>query len=155
MSSLLVRNWTLLGRLYIRMPATQIKCHERQKASFSSFQQIYFGHAKALPCCIALVCFCDSPYKTSELLRVILIVLPGTSTISSLCAWYQRAASGCAAKKLVKENGLRWNNRPTHWLLLLTGKEDSSCQLQPIFPFSFVLCLCFLCYISTLPWFLF
>lgn len=136
-----------------------MKCHDGQKASFSSFQQIYFGHVKALPYSTALVCFCDSLYRTSESLRVRLSVVcyAGAFTTSSLCAWYQRAASGCATQELVEWKGLPWNNRPTHCLLLLEGGKKTaavSYSSSPLFPLSCAFVCCF-CYISTLLWLIF
>lgn len=130
-----------------------MKCHDGQKASFSSFQQIYFGHVKALPYSTALVCFCDSLYRTSESLRVRLSVVcyAGAFTTSSLCAWYQRAASGCATQELVEWKGLPWNNRPTHCLLLLEGEKRQQLSVTAHLRFFLCLVLLFVVFVTSPP----
>lgn len=77
----------------------------------------------------------------------------GASTTSSLCARYQRAASGCTTKELVEWKGALRNDRLTRCLLLLEGKRRQRLSVTAhLFFFYSLLCFCFLCYVSSLLW---
>lgn len=131
-----------------------IKCHDRQKASFSSFQQIYFGRVKALPYYIALVCFCYSLYRTSESLRGSLSAFccAGASTTSSLCAWYQREYLRLCNEGAGWVKGIAMKQQTYTLPTAPRRKRRQQLSVTAHLSFSPLLRSCFLCYMSSLLW---
>lgn len=125
----------------------RVKFHDREKAFISSYQEIYFGHVRALPLCLALLCFVLLLCTTSKIALSVVYYAEAPSTWSCWCLLSERGLKLCReVAGWVK--GFAVNNRNRLHLVLLE-REDISCQLRSIYFFS-VLCVCFLCYISTL-----
>lgn len=111
-----------------------ITYHIGQKASFSSYQQIYFGHVQALPHCLALVCFCDSEIQRDQ-------------SFYYLCAWFKGAASGWVNEGAGLVKGFAMNQAFTTAYCSL---KETAANVTKEPSLSFFLCSCFVLLASPL-----
>lgn len=110
----------------------KLACRDMKKASLSSFQQIYFGRVKALPCCFALVRFCDSLSHNIRVLKCEFECGLGLPLPLVFVLGTREQPRVVQRRSWLSE---RETTGPHSAYCSLKEKKTAACQLQPISAF--------------------